>query len=150
MGTPDHGTQSASHDLSRDSTSTPTPHTRLARIQRFTCGVALLRHLRIGSPPHANVTLSPPIGPSNSTYTHTLQQNRRRVTRSQFLPPREHAGRECLDGLKQNHHLGAIIPPTPANCLRAFKTSLDDSIYLASCCGSIFTFHTAHDLNMPT
>ena len=39
------------------------------RLQRFTCGVALLRHVQIGNPPHANVTLSAPIGPSKFTYT---------------------------------------------------------------------------------
>jgi hypothetical protein len=90
-----------------NSTSPPTPHPRLAPIQRSTCGVALLRHLQRGSPPHANVTLSSPIGPSNFTYTASAPeyQSCHAIT---FLSPREHSGRECLDILKQNvvsrHH----------------------------------------------
>jgi hypothetical protein len=71
-----------------------------ARVQRSTCGVILLRHVRIGSPPHANVTLSAPIGPSNFTYTH-LQQNSTRVTRSHSYHHASMPGRECLDRLKQ-------------------------------------------------
>ena len=88
-------------DLSRDSTSSPTRHPSLARVSRFTCGVTLQTPVRIGSPPHANVTSSSPIGPSNFTYTASPPeyQSCHAIT---FLSPREHSRRKCLDGLKQN------------------------------------------------
>ena len=97
------------------------------RLQRFTCGVALLRHVQIGNPPHANVTLSAPIGPSNFTYTQRLQQNSRHVTRSHSYHHASTLGANVLTDSSKTSHLGAIISPTPANCLRASKKSLEDS-----------------------
>jgi hypothetical protein len=77
-----------------------------ARVQRSTCGVALLRHVRIGSPPHANVTLSAPIGPPNFTYTH-LQQNSTRVTRSHCHHHASMLGANVLTDSSKASHLGA-------------------------------------------
>jgi hypothetical protein len=82
--------------------------------------------------------------------TRRLHQNISHVTRSHSCHHASTLGANVLTYSSKTSYLGTIISPTPANSLRASKTSLEDSFHLAWCCGSIFTFYAAHDLNMST